>query len=135
MIENVIIADDSSTARMIIKRCLEIGGCTASHFYEAANGEEALEIAREKPIDLLVTDLNMPTMDGRTLLKYVKASPKLTTLPVLVISSASNEAVKEELLKLGAHAVVNKPVSPAIIAEIIKGFDSDQEQDELDGWG
>ncbi len=129
MIENVIIADDSATARMIIKRCLEIAGCTDSQFYEAVNGEKALEIAKERPIDLLVTDLNMPCMDGKTLLKHIKASPKLTTLPVLVISSASNEAVKEELLKLGAHAVVNKPVSPASVAEIIQGLD------EQNQWG
>jgi len=129
MIQNVIIADDSSTARMIIKRCLEIAGCTGSQFHEAENGAQALEIAKSQKIDLLVTDLNMPSMDGKTLLKYVKASPKLTTLPVLIISSASNEAVKEELLKLGAHAVVNKPVSPASIAGVI------QELDEQDQWG
>ncbi len=135
MIENVIIADDSSTARMIIKRCFEIAGCGESQFHEAVNGAEALKIAKGKQIDLLVTDLNMPTMDGWTLLKRVKASPKLTELPVIVISSASNAAVKEELLRLGALAVVDKPVAPMKVAEIIQGLNDSQEQDELDGWG
>lgn len=129
MIENIIVADDSSTARMIIKRCLEIAGAADANFVEASNGEEALEIARDQPVDLIVTDLNMPVMDGRELIQHVKASPKLTQLPILVISSAGNDAVKEDLIKQGAFAVVDKPISPAGVASVLQNI-TDQNQ-----WG
>ncbi len=120
MIEKVVIADDSSTARMIIRRCLEIAGCIDVDFLEAEDGVQALHFVREDDVDLLVTDLNMPNMDGRLLLKRVKGSPKLTNIPIIIITSASNEAIREELIKQGAHAVVTKPVSPASVAKALE---------------
>ena len=114
----IIIADDSETARMFIKRCLEIIGLRDAQFLEAANGRDALQLAKGQlakgePADLLVSDLNMPVMDGVTLLKWVKTSPKLVQLPVLIITSAGNPAKEQELMEQGALAVLNKPVSPA----------------------
>lgn len=122
MLENILIADDSATARMIIRRCLEIAGCRDTNFLEAKDGREALQLARQNSLSLLVTDINMPNMDGRTLLKNVKASPKLTDLPVLVISSASSTVVERELLEKGAFAVVKKPVTPASISGFLQAL-------------
>ncbi|MCX6640567.1 MAG: response regulator [bacterium] len=119
MFQTIIIADDSATARMVTKRCLEIAGYQQAIFLEARNGAEALEIAKKSAADLLVTDLNMPEMDGTTLLKRIKASPRTTDLPVLVVSSLSNPAKEAELLALGAFAVLSKPISPAVIAGIL----------------
>lgn len=129
MIENIIIADDSATARLIVKRCLEIAGLSGANFLEAADGVEALNLAKEQPVDLLVTDLNMPNMDGRALLKRVKASPKLHDLPVIVISSASNEAIAKVLIAEGALTVVNKPISPGDVVQALENL-IDQNQ-----WG
>jgi len=117
-VNRIIIADDSETARMFIKRCLEIIGLRDAQFLEAANGRDALQLAKGQlakgePADLLVSDLNMPVMDGVTLLKWVKTSPKLVQLPVLIITSAGNPAKEQELMEQGALAVLNKPVSPA----------------------
>lgn len=127
MIENIIIADDSATARMIVKRCLEIAGFCEATFVEAKDGAEALSLAKENPVDLLITDLNMPNMDGFALLKRVKASPRLNTLPVLVISSASNEAVGKELMDCGAFAVVKKPVTPASVSEALQNINDENQ--------
>jgi two-component system chemotaxis response regulator CheY len=127
MIKRVLIADDSATARMIIRRCLEITGCNQAEFMEARDGQEALEIARNNSVDLVVTDINMPNMDGVSLLKHIKASPRLNSMPVLVISSASNQARDVELLNGGAFAVVNKPVSPAAVAKAMKNFTNENE--------
>ncbi len=127
MINNIIIADDSSTARMIIKRCLEIAGCFEVNFYEARDGKEALEIVRNNQIDLLLTDLNMPNMDGETLLKHVKSSPRLTDIPVIVISSASHPAKDTELLNFGALAVLSKPISPASLSIAIQNLTKENE--------
>ena len=127
MFETVIVADDSATARMIIKRCLQIAGCGDSNFLEAVDGVEALEIAKSNEVNLVVTDLNMPNMDGASLLRRIKASPKLHDLPVLVVSSANNAAKESELLKAGAFAVINKPVSPATIAQTLQSLNNQNE--------
>lgn len=113
--KRIVIADDSATARMVIRRCLEIIGLGEAGMVEVPNGREALARLKEEPTDLLVTDLNMPIMDGETLLKWVKGSPKLTNVPVVVITSAGNPAKAEMLTELGAFAVLDKPISPATL--------------------
>jgi len=120
--KRIIIADDSATARMFIKRCLQIIGLGDAEIIEAEHGKEALAAAKEQPADLLLTDLNMPVMDGETLVKWVKASPKLSALPIVVITSAGNPAKEAQLLELGAYRVLNKPVSPPMMMEALEEF-------------
>lgn len=116
----IVIADDSATARMFIRRCLEIIGLGEATLVEAENGREALSLLKEEDTDLLLTDLNMPVMDGATLLKWVKSSPRLHNIPVLVITSAGNPAKEQELTALGAFGVLNKPVSPAVLMDALQ---------------
>lgn len=125
--KRVVIADDSQSARMFIRRCLEIIGLAQADFVEAENGREALTQVKSTPTDLLVTDLNMPVMDGEMLLKWIKGSPKLSQLPVLVITSAGNKAREQVLLELGAWGVLRKPVSPAALAQKLEPL--------LETWG
>lgn len=113
--KRIVLADDSKTALLFIRRCLEIIGLQDAEFIEAANGKEALARLKENPADLLVTDLNMPEMDGTSLLRRVKANPRLNAIPVLVITSASNPAKAAELLELGAFAVLDKPINPNVL--------------------
>ncbi|MEA3545798.1 MAG: response regulator [Thermodesulfobacteriota bacterium] len=120
--KRIIIADDSTTARMFIKRCLQIIGLGDVEIIEAEHGKEALTAAKAQEVDLLLTDLNMPVMDGETLIKWVKASPKLGDLPVIVITSAGNPAKEAQLLELGAHRVLNKPVSPPMMMDALADF-------------
>ncbi len=114
---NILIADDSATARMFIKQCLEISVDEDIEFLEAQNGQEALQLLKNAGADILVTDLNMPVLDGRELIRRVSASPKLHGLPIMVITSSGNEARKKELLEMGAYVVLRKPVNPMKIAE------------------
>ncbi|MEA3465481.1 MAG: response regulator [Thermodesulfobacteriota bacterium] len=117
--KRIVIADDSGTARMMIRRCLEIIGLAETEFVEAENGKEGLTMVKQAPTDLLISDLNMPIMDGETLLKWVKASPKLGDLPVLIITSAGNPAKSKQLLEMGAYSVINKPINPAMLSEVL----------------
>jgi two-component system chemotaxis response regulator CheY len=121
-VKRIVLADDSKTALMFIRRCLEIIGLQDAAFVEAANGKEALARLKEAPTDLLVTDLNMPEMDGATLLRWVKANPRLNEIPVLVITSASNPAKAAELLELGAFAVLDKPINPGVLLQALGPF-------------
>ena len=113
----IIIVDDSATARMKVRRCLEIAGLSDAEFIEAENGKEALALLKEHKVDFVISDLNMPVMDGEMLLKWMKASPKLNEIPLVILSSAINEAKNRILLDMGAFAVMSKPISPAKINE------------------
>ena len=118
--KRVIIADDSQTARMFIRRCLEIAGLRDAQFVEVDGGESALKALEEGPADLLFTDLTMPGIDGTELVKRVRAEPRWSEMPIVVITSAKNPAKEEELLGFGATAVLGKPVSPATVSQILK---------------
>ena len=118
----IVIADDSGTARMVIRRCLSIIGLAEADIQEAEDGAQALDLLKQEPADLLITDLNMPNMTGEQLLKRVKANPRLTGTPVLVITSAGNPAKEAELTSLGAYGVMNKPVSPALLMQRLEPF-------------
>jgi two-component system, chemotaxis family, chemotaxis protein CheY len=118
--KRILIADDSATARMFLQRCLEIAGCRDAEFIEAANGAEALELlGGDGTVDLVVTDLTMPEMDGMELLDRIQASPKLHGIPVIVVTSAKNPARREKLESMGVAAVLGKPISPATVADTL----------------
>lgn len=115
----VLITDDSTTARMIIQRCLEMVGCSDCEYVHAADGVEALGILRSREINLLITDMNMPNLDGKGLLQAVKGSPKLNHIPVFVITSLANPALERELEMIGVDKIIYKPVSPQKLLECI----------------
>ena len=119
-IDSIIIVDDSALARSIIKRCIEIAGFRQATIFEAENGREALELANSNSVDLIITDLNMPEMDGSSLLAKLTETPKFADVPVLVVTSASNPQKVKELREAGASAVLKKPISPAILAAAIE---------------
>src|SRR4030042_5481070 len=109
----ILFVDDSATSRMIMKRCLIIAGFRDVNYYEAEDGLEALTFFEEgNTVDLIVTDLNMPRMDGNNLIKKLKANNKTKDIPVIIISSIGNEIKNEELNKLGIKGVIQKPLSP-----------------------
>ncbi len=116
-IGEVLIVDDSSTSRMIIQRCIEMTGVETSGFRFAENGLEALASLKEQgPVGVIVTDINMPKMDGQTFLRLLKADPEVAAIPTIVVSSIASGDADAEILGLGAAAVVKKPVSPAKLA-------------------
>ena len=113
----ILIVDDSVTARKLIKKSIEICITQDVEFIEAGNGQQAMEVLHNKAVDIVFTDLNMPEMDGTSLLKRIKASPKLNHLPVVVITSLKNQAAEKLLLQDHALAVLEKPLK---IPEVYK---------------
>ena len=126
----IIIADDSRTARFLIRQYLEMAGFFQADFIEVESGREALDHLKENAVDLVITDYKMPEMDGLDLLRRVKASPKLHDLPVLVITSFANQAKIDELLENGAFAVLQKPLSLSKLHETVKTFLTSEEYGE-----
>lgn len=120
MAKRVLLVDDSATARMLIRRCIEIGGWADAEFIEAVNGKDALEKIEGQEVDLLVTDLNMPEMDGAEMLREIRKIDRYKDLPCAVVTSTGNEAKEQELREAGATAILSKPISPAVISVLIE---------------
>lgn len=120
--KKILIVDDSATARMFVKRCLEIAGFKDAVFVEVGDGLDALEKMRENQFDIVFSDLTMPNMDGVTLLKNIKTDPRLQSAAVFIISSAGNPAMEKTLLNEGALAVLKKPVSPSVLVPVAEYF-------------
>ncbi len=121
--KSILIVDDSSTSRMIVQRCLEMAGYAESRFSYAENGLDALAVLRKGlgAIDLIVTDLNMPKMDGATFVRLVKKDPATSGIAVLIVSSIADGDAEKELAGHGALAVIKKPVSPAKLVAALGG--------------
>ena len=112
MNRTILIVDDSETSRMIIKKCFSMTGDEDSTFLEAADGIQALSTLSDITVDLVVTDLNMPRMDGVTLLRKLRKGEKTKLLPVAVISSMGNDHLDQELRNLNVTAIIRKPLTP-----------------------
>lgn len=111
----VLIADDSKTSQMLVKTTLQrISGL---QFLTADNGKAALDVLQKSHVDLLVTDINMPEMDGIGLIRAVRAQHDATKLPILIITAKGEEQARDEGMKLGANAYVLKPLSSRELAE------------------
>ncbi len=108
----VLIVDDSPAMRAFVKRVVGMSGFEAGEFFEAADGEEALEVLNGNWVDVILTDINMPKMNGEQFLRHVEADETLRTIPVIVISTDATEQRREQMLGLGARGYVTKPFSP-----------------------
>lgn len=106
----ILLVDDSRLARSYIRRVLESIG--AEYFIEATNGREAVQALHQNPIDLVVTDYNMPEMDGHELTSYIRDNAAFVHLPVLMISSTDDEASLSAVTQAGVDAICDKPFSP-----------------------
>jgi len=112
---NILIADDSNTARLFVKKNFEQAGFTNKNFIMAADGNQVMEKLASESVNLIISDLNMPYIDGQALVKKLKNSPAHRAIPVVIMTSASNEARSQELISDGAILVLEKPVTSEII--------------------
>lgn len=119
--QHILIVDDSATSRMIIKRCFQMAGFQDSEYSEAEDGLKAMSVLQKESIDLIVTDLNMPKMDGNTFIKKLQIIDKTKNLPVMVISSMGNDKMDADLKGEGVLGIIKKPISPEKVMEILEG--------------
>ena len=115
---NVLIVDDSAAMRSIIQKTLHISGLEIGNVYQAKNGEEALELLEENWIDLALVDINMPVMDGETLINRVRENPDFSDLPIVVVSTESSEARIEKLREKDVE-FIHKPFAPETLRETV----------------
>ncbi|MCP4546976.1 MAG: response regulator [bacterium] len=115
---NILITDDSRTMRQIIRRGIRQSGLD-TQMYEAADGKEALQVMREHKIDVLLTDLKMPVMDGFNLIRNIRADSTFGRVLITVISTETSPLYTETALAAGADSFLAKPFSAEELEEHI----------------
>jgi two-component system chemotaxis response regulator CheY len=122
MESDVLVVDDSAAIRKILQRVLRQTGMAIGTVHEAGDGQEALELLKGHKIDLVLTDINMPRMDGLQLLSAMKASPQWNGIPVMMITTEGGETKVGEAVRLGAAGYVRKPFTADQIKEKLAGI-------------
>jgi len=117
---NVLIVDDSSTMRKIISRSLRQAGLPVDDIYEAGDGIEGLSALGDKKVDLILSDINMPNMDGLEFIKQVRANGN--NVPIVMITTEGGEDIIKEALSSGASASIKKPFTPDQLNEKLGGL-------------
>ena len=115
----VLIVDDSSSVRSFVSGVLEKSGYVS---IRATDGLEALEILKKETIDLMITDLEMPNMDGFSLISEVRANSRYDDLPIVILTGRSGKAQREKGAALGANSFIGKPFKEGDLIKVISDF-------------
>ncbi len=108
----ILIVDDSPAMRSFIRRVVKLSGMEVEQFFEAGNGEEALSQLAANPVDAVLTDINMPVMDGEEFVRRMRAEGPFQDTPVIVISTDATSHRIQTMQSLGAVGYLQKPFGP-----------------------
>ncbi|HTP69343.1 MAG TPA: response regulator [Dongiaceae bacterium] len=114
---HVLIVDDSSVMRKIVERSLRQAGLELEEVKEASNGAEALTEVQKENFDLILSDINMPAMDGLEFLRSLASIPNAKSVPVVMITTEGSEARVVEALSVGARGYIRKPFTAEQVKE------------------
>jgi two-component system chemotaxis response regulator CheY len=115
--QRILIVDDSSVMRKIVERSLRQAGLELAEVVEAGNGIEALAAVREGMFDLILSDINMPAMDGIEFLRQLRTIETAKGTPVVMVTTEGSESRVVEALSIGAKGYIRKPFTPDQIKE------------------
>ncbi len=114
----VLLVDDSPSARAFMRRVLENLGI--EDFIEADNGRAAVDILAATMVDLVVTDYNMPEMDGQALVEYIRQQSWQNSVPILMVTSEANEGRLAAVQEAGVSGICDKPFEPRVIKRLLR---------------
>ena len=117
-----LIVDDSSVMRKIVERCLRQAGLDLSQVCEASNGAEALVLLNDQQFDLILSDINMPVMDGLEFVRNIQGMEKVKDIPVIMITTEGGEKHVVEALSLGAKGYIRKPFTADQVKEHVAPY-------------
>jgi two-component system, chemotaxis family, chemotaxis protein CheY len=114
---SILAVDDSASMRQMVSFTLKSAGYNV---VEAVDGQDAYEKTNGRDFDLVLTDQNMPRMDGISLTKKLRDNPKFKTTPILILTTESSDQMKQAGKSAGATGWLVKPFDPAKLIEVIK---------------
>ena len=113
----ILIVDDSRVVRSMVRDALRADD---HHVVEAPGAREALTALDDTPVDLVITDINMPEIDGLTLVRTLRARPRERFTPILVLTTEGGEAIKREGREAGATGWLVKPFHPDQLRDTVR---------------
>jgi two-component system chemotaxis response regulator CheY len=116
---NILVVDDSTAIRKILIRVLRQTALAIGEIFEARDGLEALEVVRGHPLNLVLSDINMPNLDGLGLLAELKGAAQWHHLPVVMITTEGSEEKVSQAIALGCAGYIRKPFTAEQIQEKI----------------
>lgn len=119
MARNVLVVDDSATLRNIVESSLRAQGWTV---WSACHGKDALEVLAHEgvPPQLVISDWNMPVMDGHGLVSELRKRAEFAEVPILILTTETDDASKEAAREAGATGWLSKPVDPGLLHDVIE---------------
>ncbi len=114
--KRVMIVDDSATVRQVLQTTLVAAGYEV---VEAIDGEDALKLFTENNVDMLVTDLNMPNLDGISLIKEVRQNPRNRFMPIIMLTTESQPEQRQKGKTAGASGWITKPFRPEQLLSVV----------------
>jgi two-component system chemotaxis response regulator CheY len=126
----LLLVDDSPVMRSFLRRALSVCGFPVGRFLEAGNGQQALAVLRDRRADLVLTDINMPVLDGEGLLQALREDASLRAIPVVVVSTDATDSRRHRLLGLGAAGYLTKPFEPERLADLLDAVMSGRSAEE-----
>jgi two-component system, chemotaxis family, chemotaxis protein CheY len=128
----VLIVDDSSSMRAVIKKTIKVSGFNVGQFLTAEDGRDAMKVLSAEWVDLVLTDINMPNMNGIELIKKMKEDDILKAIPVVIVTTEGSEKVKKQSMDLGASALIKKPFRPEDIRNALNRIMGENEDGQKD---
>ena len=119
---DILIVDDSAAIRKILQRVLRQTDLPIGQVFEAGDGQEALDRLKEQPVGLILSDINMPKMDGLQLLASLKDVESVKKVPIIMITTEGGQGKVMEAVQLGAAGYVRKPFTAEQIKEKLTGL-------------
>lgn len=118
----ILVVDDSAIMRKLIARSLDAIKSEAVDVVQASDGVEALAMVQRhgRSIDLILCDMNMPNLNGLSLLRSLRGSPELRQIPFVVVTADESDESTARALREGAAGVIGKPFRPEVIADIVR---------------
>ncbi len=113
---SILAVDDSASLRQMVAFTLKSSGY---HVIEAVDGQDAVEKLREHSVDLVLTDQNMPRMDGLTLVRHLRSQPAFKHVPILVLTTESSDEMKQAGRAAGATGWMVKPFDPKRLIDVV----------------
>jgi two-component system chemotaxis response regulator CheY len=117
---NIMIVDDSPVMRTFIRKVVSLTGLDLKEVFEAGDGQDALNLLRECWTDLVLTDINMPRMNGEEFVRLKEEDELLRDIPVIVVSTDSTQSRIQRMLSLGAKGYISKPFLPEVLRDEVK---------------
>jgi len=118
--KKILVTEDSATMRALISSTLQAMG--DFEIVEAANGFEALRMLPREKFDLVITDINMPDINGLELVSFIKKNDQYRGIPLFIVSTEGSERDREKGMSLGADAYLVKPFSPTQLQELVRQY-------------